>query len=792
MGSAETVKRVSDFLDKQDFKQEDFAVRLGTVAQYYPQRGLYAISSGEGLAFKYGIYLSNESAIGGADKACLPIGTLCFYIFHPQLENAYILGAFPNIRSGAQNEAYPSFVSMFSGGDLLLNPQRLEKTPHSRISNDVVVGDVLSSDSAKSTALGGLMMLGLNTLVAQVKRGVGLVATEDGQTVLSGDRLLLRSALAEYKEEFNKWGLDSVESLFLSSYESSGFSTIAEAQAAYDNNDVEEVKDLVAIPTVERIAGDSIQGESKIVRAYAPDLKARIPVFKETIFRDGSYSLQSATGISFEKTIIIDDIQKRKAEDKIDFDKEKEFKPKDIGYEHDENKKVPGLVISAVDYYTYLVQVKYNEKFDFRWEHTAVKDVLKSLNSTGPLYKTKDFSALPKALEICVDAQNKTKRKVYESVAGFKITDDGSLVFYDGYGSQIIMSHGDIIFSPARDLQIKTGRDLVTIVPGEVNTLVKKSISVTSEEGGISNNAKKFYNVRTTAEDSGILVECLGKSVERSEQESEKPVGIVLKSAGVTSLIGKRLDTKFTETAITADTITLAGDSIHAFSVNLNFIGAKFGEAIDKSTPAVQVNSDNVVLSAKTGIYVEAPTIWARSLFATDTLLTAGSVVGVSGGMFNGVAQEIKNANSLKSKITTASTVAEDFTSTSKASLSKSSKAFYEAVQKLYINDTIEVKFRVASERLEPYDLYESLSQRLSDNSEVLVTVDPATTGIPYPILKATFTVLPKDKARFNVDGTVKEDQEKPPTDADLEEKKLEDYKFVPFNEKNKTSAYKD
>lgn len=137
----------------------------------------------------------------------------------------------------------------------------------------------------------------------------------------------------------------------------------------------------------------------------------------------------------------------------------------------------------------------------------------------------KQYYDLPEYIEI-EDPHTKLKYKYYKSTSGFRHDPDGSLVFYDGYGSEIRMTRGNIIISPAADLILRPGRDLHAMSGRHTAVVSQKDVTVHSSLSDVYIKSQKSLHVISGIDGEGTTtIESRGK-------------GTVIRSSNNTAVVG--------------------------------------------------------------------------------------------------------------------------------------------------------------------------------------------------------------------------------------------------------------
>jgi hypothetical protein len=129
--------------------------------------------------------------------------------------------------------------------------------------------------------------------------------------------------------------------------------------------------------------------------------------------------------------------------------------------------------------------------------------------------------------------------KKYYNLSSF-ITQEpnGDILLCDGYGSEIRLSHGNIIISPALDLKLRPGRDMHALVPGYMGLESGKTTTLEVNSGDLLMHAPGHLKLSgATGEksaDGGYPV----VSIESGAGGSEKGKAIVIRASGDLSVTG--------------------------------------------------------------------------------------------------------------------------------------------------------------------------------------------------------------------------------------------------------------
>ena len=157
----------------------------------------------------------------------------------------------------------------------------------------------------------------------------------------------------------------------------------------------------------------------------------------------------------------------------------------------------------------------------------------------GPDYNPEDLTKheydLPPRETMEVDPHNKTN--YYQGQAGVFITDDGSVVIKDAYGSSLVLSGGNIYMDAPGDVWTRPGRDAVTW--GGRNVIIKghEEVELVSSNGNLRAKAEKQLSILggNTGSTGGVHIESKANTPNTLEGKEASSGGITLKSTSFIS-----------------------------------------------------------------------------------------------------------------------------------------------------------------------------------------------------------------------------------------------------------------
>ena len=141
---------------------------------------------------------------------------------------------------------------------------------------------------------------------------------------------------------------------------------------------------------------------------------------------------------------------------------------------------------------------------------------------------------LPASVPVRIDHRKGHTHRYFKSRSFVQLLDDGSVIFEDAYGSQIIMTCGNIILSPRNDILLAPGRSTISMSPRDVILRAGNDVDVSAAKGDV--RVKADVNLHMLAGNSGnggMLLESRSTGrVQNFPSSDEEPVssGIVFLS----------------------------------------------------------------------------------------------------------------------------------------------------------------------------------------------------------------------------------------------------------------------
>lgn len=163
------------------------------------------------------------------------------------------------------------------------------------------------------------------------------------------------------------------------------------------------------------------------------------------------------------------------------------------------------------------------------------------LNGSAINYAHLNFSALsqqqnlnqPNSVELQVDHRYK-KQRYYQTEAGITFMEDGSVVLFDGYGSAITLSQGNVYIDAAADVFMRAGRNVNAWAGNDLNVRAKDSVDLVASTKDVRIKAEN--NLQMLGGNSGrggVLLESRGVGTQydfQEEGEQAATTGIMLRA----------------------------------------------------------------------------------------------------------------------------------------------------------------------------------------------------------------------------------------------------------------------
>lgn len=121
----------------------------------------------------------------------------------------------------------------------------------------------------------------------------------------------------------------------------------------------------------------------------------------------------------------------------------------------------------------------------------------------GELDPNKLWMPMPTSVELDID--HRGKARYYSGRACIQISDDGSIVLEDAYGSQIRMENGNIVIAARNDVITQPGRNAHIWAPHDVVVKAGNAVDVSASLGDV--RVKAEGNLMMTSTTRGVLIE---------------------------------------------------------------------------------------------------------------------------------------------------------------------------------------------------------------------------------------------------------------------------------------------
>lgn len=213
------------------------------------------------------------------------------------------------------------------------------------------------------------------------------------------------------------------------------------------------------------------------------------------------------------------------------------------------------------------------------------------------------WKCVPQFAELNIDPYGATK-KLYLGRASISVAVDGSVVIQDAYGSEILMSGGNVVISSNHDVVLNPGRNLGVVAGRDVGVRAGRHLDLTAEEGRLTAMAARQATISGgLAGGGGVLIEGRG-DISEVVDGGENPGstgGVTIKSNNDVSVVGTKVNIDARATGWSGrsqgGTINLvSGDMITFMSNNGATYGALGAEFIMKCANAEFVLGNKCIL----------------------------------------------------------------------------------------------------------------------------------------------------------------------------------------------------
>lgn len=521
------------------FSHIEFGVIVDVIAQ---QQAYRVLPEGEeSVIVCTRLRAGSVSPIGVADGSTLSVSTPVYFIRHPKAVDGIIIGAEPIASMDARQLSADEIVQ---GSNVGIQIEPAFQEPH-KLGGPGVNGGIVDcsgrtpmdsvpiSDVCFVTETG--LMLSLDSYMAAMR-----VDEMCGLWMFYWDQLLRIAAT-----NFQRWTSGSV----LESYDDEGehlwyqgiagypweqFGMLGQPRVITQKNTPEDSQlkkawlastDLIhadAIPfhRLQEYAGYVGQGYKRLMVTPPADATEHrlatelvIPgLFEENVTFSGHYAVRSASGLTIGKRPVIPVPKRVKAPEDQKGDKPDNYKSSGFYGDGPQHKVQPSPDVQATSGHNMsrAAGVQDLHAHIFNWEsanglayHTndffypdEADDTTIEANQKPVPYndlKTQYSLEAPDPIVIPVDTRNDGKNavQVFPNNSYLTFLDDGGIVLGDGFGSEIIMTGGNIRIVAAGDIFLEAGRNVQQWAGNDFIARAKQSADITCTEGDFRVKAEK-------------------------------------------------------------------------------------------------------------------------------------------------------------------------------------------------------------------------------------------------------------------------------------------------------------
>lgn len=642
-------------------------IAVGTIVDLVPRNHCYKvlIENGRSFAIATTLTATTCSEVGVKTIGMLQLGTRVWLLLHPQTHYAVIIGAEPaygaavgGLLPGMVSQASRTFVdSAYVQPLMMANNQVIDWSAGRPL--DSIPGyeqGFMSATGLKITIDDFLLQLAVN-------EHCGVFGFyHDSLLRVAGLNLQIWAATAE-----QEWLNDTGEA-----YEYYGSATYPWEQAGYLKPQLDQAQvrasqaflvdepefshwepkspNARAFHRAQRFGGFLGQGRHEFVTLpriddsdqfeYGPGLPLS-GVHERFVCLDGRVGERSAKGLTFSKRLLIPVPRQLARPEDPAGDTTANYKFSGL-FGEGEDKTITGDVATTddqaslqraagvLDLHAYIFNYQGSHPFNFHSKDWSLPNESEMEFQSQPVpdfssLATKQYLPAPPSVEMSVDHRY-GKQKYYQNESALSLLDDGAIVLYDGFGTDVRMTSGSLFLAAPGDIWIKAGRNVNIWAGDSINLRARKNIEVSTSTEDVRIRAKR--NVLALAE-QGLLLESRGASQDYNFDTAGDPQfgGIVLRAVdGVLATWSGTTYVRTTSGPLTLDAnkgqgivVINSSSELHMVSQQVAFL---YGEA-GNITRTDQFSADSKILSGSLVVVGQA---------VIDGTLTTNGSIFVAGG----------------------------------------------------------------------------------------------------------------------------------------------------------------
>lgn len=343
----------------------------------------------------------------------------------------------------------------------------------------------------------------------------------------------------------------------------------------------------------------------------------------------------------------------------------------------------------------------------------------------------------------------------YPNEAGLHFLEDGSVVIRDGFGSAIVMSHGNIEQQPAGDSVVRAGRNIIHWAGRDVIAKARGCVDISAATGSVRQKAETDFQVLAgNSGKGGLLLESRGadKLDFKNKIGTDATGGGIMFKATEGTIIGWGQNLYFR--AMEAGSIYLDADKGQGNITAVAAIHTRYcvSNAVDYFGDPASVTASNMFSEGENQF--GAPLAVDGGITTAGDMLVKGSINVVQGHIFTEYADDYEDMVGSFGDPKVTSSYKDDIQSeqkSMKANNKDGSKAFSGPITKLWYTaglpgesktiDQVGFSFRTTKQyKTTDYTCWETFWQQLLREAQIttdLWTESPVTTSevdtMPYP-----------------------------------------------------------
>jgi hypothetical protein len=651
-------------------------VVAGTIVDVVPRSHCYKVLVENGRSFVVATPLSAAtcSEVGARSIGMLQPGTRVWLLLHPQISHAFIIGAEPPY-GAAVGGLLPGMISQASRtcvDQAWTQPLRMANNQVIDWSAGRPLDGIPGYEQGWITATGLKVTIDDFMLQFAVNEHCGVFGFyHDSLLRIAGIGLQIWAAAAE-----QEWLNDAGEAYEYKGSTPYPWEHAGQFQPKIDPATVRTSQQFLvdepefshfepkspnskAFHRTQQYGGYLGQGSHEFVVLPPPDATSYeygagpplTGVYEQFVGLDGRFALRSAKGVTISKRLIIPVPRQLVRPEDPQGDTAENYKFAGV-FGDGPTETITGDVATTDDHpslqraagvlelQAYIFNYQGLHPFQFHTKDWQVPDEseLQYQSQLPPAFRelaTKQYLSSPVPIELQVDHRY-GKQNYYQTESALSLLDDGAIVLYDGFGSELKMVAGSSVLSAPGDIWIKAGRNIHLWAGDSIDMRAKNNIDLsTSNEDIRLKSERNMLLLSGNSGAGGTLLESRGSGSDYNFDAVGAPQfgGIALRAtSGNLTAWAAEIYARSTVGPLVLDAnqgqgvvVINSGSEIHAVGQSIQFLYGTNGEV----TRADQFSANSKILSGS--LVVGGQTTIDGPLLTNGSILVAGGHIATEG-----------------------------------------------------------------------------------------------------------------------------------------------------------------